>query len=79
MCLAIPMRLVERAGDTGLLELDGVRREVLLTLCPEAEIGDYLLVHAGYAIGKLDAEEALLTLQLLEDVARHSEGRHGLS
>ena len=79
MCLAIPMRLVQRTGDTGLLELDGVRREVVLTLYPEAEIGDYLLVHAGYAIGKLDKEEAMLTLKLLDEVARHSEDRDDAS
>jgi hydrogenase expression/formation protein HypC len=70
MCLAIPMELVERNGFEGEVELNGVRRRVSLMLLPEAELGEYLLVHAGYAIGKLDAEEARQTLELLEEMAR---------
>jgi hydrogenase expression/formation protein HypC len=75
MCLAIPMRLVEMDGWKGAAELDGVRRDVSLALFPEVQVGDYLLVHAGYAIGKVDEEEARITLQLLREVADHSEGR----
>ena len=51
MCLAVPMKLVERAEELGVVELDGVRREVSLLLQPEARLGDFVLVHAGYAIG----------------------------
>jgi hydrogenase expression/formation protein HypC len=74
MCLAIPMRLVEMDGWKGTAELDGVRRDVSLALFPEVQVGDYLLVHAGYAIGKLDEEEARITLQLLREVAEHAGG-----
>ena len=76
MCLAVPMRLIRRDGDSGLLELDGIQREVSLVLLQEAELGDYLLVHAGYAIGRVDEEEARITIQLLKEVADHDEARH---
>jgi len=76
MCLAVPMRLVRRDGDIGLLELDGIQREVSLALLQDSELGDYLLVHAGFAIGKVDEEEARITLQLLKEVADHDEARH---
>ena len=79
MCLAIPMRLISRDEGIGLLELDGVQREVALTLYPEATVGDYLLVHAGYAIGKLDEEEARLTLQLLKEVVDLAETGNDLT
>jgi hydrogenase expression/formation protein HypC len=70
------MRLIRRDGDSGLLELDGIQREVSLVLLQEAELGDYLLVHAGYAIGRVDEEEARITIQLLKEVADHDEARH---
>jgi hydrogenase expression/formation protein HypC len=68
MCLAIPMRLVERDQLQGTAELDGVRRRVGLLLCPEARAGDYVLVHAGYAIGTVDEQEAERTLALIAEV-----------
>ena len=70
MCLAIPMRLVECREWTATAELDGVRREIGLALCPEAQNGDYVLVHAGYAIGRIDADEAATTLALLAQITR---------
>lgn len=76
MCLAVPMRLVRRDGDIGLLELDGIQREVSLALLQDSELGDYLLVHAGFAIGKVDEEEARITIQLLKEVADHDEARN---
>ncbi|MCK6448277.1 MAG: HypC/HybG/HupF family hydrogenase formation chaperone [Planctomycetes bacterium] len=68
MCLAIPMQLVERRELAGVAELDGVRRDVGLALCPEARLGDFVLVHAGYAIAVIDAEEARKTLELLASI-----------
>ena len=62
MCLAIPMKLVERDEFGGVAEVDGVRRQVSLIFVPEAEKGDYVLVHAGFAIGQIDADEAATTL-----------------
>jgi len=73
MCLAIPMELMERREYDGEVELNGVRRKVSLMLLPEAEVGEYLLIHAGYAIGKIDAAEARETIALLEELARASE------
>ena len=69
MCLAIPMRLLDRDGLAGTAELEGVRRTVGLHLCPEARAGDHVLVHAGYAIGTIDAVEAERTLALLAELA----------
>ncbi len=69
MCLAIPMELKERSELEGVVELDGVRRRVSLMLLPEAEVGEHLLIHAGYAIGAVDAEEAAKTLELLREYA----------
>jgi hydrogenase expression/formation protein HypC len=73
MCLAIPMELIERGEYEGEVELNGVRRKVSLMLLPEAEVGEYLLIHAGYAIGKLNEEEAKETIALLEELARAAE------
>jgi hydrogenase expression/formation protein HypC len=69
MCLAIPMELKQRDELEGVVELDGVRRTVSLMLLPDAEVGQHLLIHAGYAIGAVDAEEAARTLELLREYA----------
>lgn len=69
MCLAIPMELIERDELEGIVELDGVRRTVSLMLLPEAEVGDHLLIHAGFAISSVNAEEAAETLALLRQYA----------
>jgi len=69
MCLAIPMRLIERDDVDGTVELDGVRRTVSLMLLPEAAVGDHVLIHAGYAIAAIDETEAAETLELLRQVA----------
>lgn len=63
MCLAVPGKLVEIAGDdpawrTGKVDFGGIRKEVSLACVPEAGLGDYLLVHVGVAIGTVDEDEA---------------------
>jgi hydrogenase expression/formation protein HypC len=68
MCLAVPMRLLELHGQSGILEIGGVRKEVMLTLTPEAKIGDWLVVHAGYALEILDEKEAENTVILLRSL-----------
>ncbi len=73
MCLAIPMLLIERGEYEGTAELDGVRRRIGLLLCPEALVGDHVLVHAGYAIGTIDEVEAERTLELIGEVLRAQE------
>jgi hydrogenase expression/formation protein HypC len=68
MCLAIPALIVERLeGEEGLIDLGGVRKRVSLSLVPEAEVGDYVIVHVGYAISRLDPEEAARTLALFAE------------
>ena len=69
MCLGIPGKIVSIAA-TGLAEVDfsGVRRAVSLLLCPEAQVGDYVLVHVGFAIQRLEPEEALATLKLFDEL-----------
>ena len=69
MCLAIPMRIIEIEGFIGVAEVDGVTRKVRLDLLPEAALGDYVLIHAGLAIAKVDADHAAETLSLLRSLA----------
>ncbi len=65
MCLAIPVRVVELVGDDqALVDLDGVRKEVSLQLVEGVQVGDYVILHVGYALTKLDPEEAERTLAL---------------
>jgi hydrogenase expression/formation protein HypC len=74
MCLGIPGRIVS-ISEHQLAEVDfsGVRREVSLMLCPELEVGDYCLVHVGFAIQRLEKEEALETLQLFDEFLEASD------
>ena len=67
MCLAVPMKIVKCEGAIATAEISGVSREVDLTLLPEAEVGDYVIIHAGFAISVLDEEEAQKTLALLAE------------
>ncbi len=74
MCLGIPGKVIsKREGDLAEVDFGGVRREVSLMLCPEAEVGDYVLVHVGFAIQRLEEEEALETLKLFEEIAKSLE------
>ena len=69
MCLAVPVLIESIEGAQGLVELGGVKRTISLILTPEARVGNYVLVHAGYAIGIVDEEEAKETLGLLAEMA----------
>ena len=69
MCLAIPVRVAERLqADAAIIDAGGVEMRVSLALVPEAEVGDYVIVHAGYAISRLNPEEALRTLALFAEI-----------
>ncbi|MGA3167732.1 MAG: HypC/HybG/HupF family hydrogenase formation chaperone [Terriglobia bacterium] len=72
MCLAIPGKIVEkqeRDGATlGRVDFGGVIREVHLDFVPEAEVGDYVIVHVGFALSRLNPEEAERTFQLLQEM-----------
>ena len=70
MCLAVPMEIVDILADgIGIGDLDGVRHEVDLSLVAEARVGDYVVVHAGFAIEKLDRQEADTRLALFDELA----------
>ncbi len=68
MCLAVPALVESIDGGEAVVSIEGVRREISIQLTPEAEAGDYVLLHAGFAIGILDETEALQTLELLRQV-----------
>ncbi len=69
MCLALPAQIVEmRDGDEALVNLGGVRKAVSIALVPEAQLGDYVIVHVGHAIGLLDPEEARKTLAMFAEL-----------
>ena len=71
MCLAIPARVVElRSGDTALVDLGGIRKEISIALVPEAQVGDYVIIHVGYALGLIDPEEAQRTLDMFDELNR---------
>ena len=70
MCLAIPARVDALLDhDQALIEIDGVRKEVSLALVDGVRVGDYVVVHVGYALGRLDPAEAARTLELLRGVS----------
>ena len=68
MCLAVPMKLIEIRGDRGVADVGGMRREVGLQLLDSPAPGDYVLVHAGFAIQKVDEAEAQKTLALFREL-----------
>ncbi|MCL2298054.1 MAG: HypC/HybG/HupF family hydrogenase formation chaperone [Proteobacteria bacterium] len=66
MCLAIPVRIMEKKDDeTAIVELSGVRHHVSLALVDDVAVGDYVIVHVGYALSKLDPAEAEATLTMM--------------
>jgi hydrogenase expression/formation protein HypC len=69
MCLAVPGRITEIEDTTAQVDFGGVTREASLVLVPDAAIGDFVLVHAGFAIEKLDESEAEETLRLFRELA----------
>lgn len=69
MCLGVPMQVVSLADDTAIAEIDGVRREAsLLMLNEPVAVGEYVIVHAGFAIARIDAAEAEETLRLMREM-----------
>ena len=74
MCLAIPAKVIQRLeNDHALVEVGGVRNQISLMLVDNVAVGDYVIVHVGFAIARLDAEEAEKTLALFDEIARHIE------
>ncbi len=76
MCLAIPALIKCIEGKEAEAEIGGITRRISLILTPEAKVGDYAIVHTGYAINILDQEEAEETLKLLEEIAGLTEEKY---
>jgi hydrogenase expression/formation protein HypC len=79
MCLAIPAQVVElRDGDLAVVDLAGVRKEISLALVDGVALGDYVIVHVGYALNKLDPDEAARTLALFAELDQYgaADTRH---
>lgn len=70
MCLGIPMKIVELEGQEAVAEAGGIRKRIRLDLLDNVQMGDFVLIHTGYAIEKLDPDEALETLELIKQVYR---------
>lgn len=68
MCLAIPSKIVKIENNVATIDVDGVQREASLMLLEDPKIGDYVIVHAGFAINKLNEEDALESLKLIREV-----------
>ena len=69
MCLAIPSKIVKIENNMATIDVDGVQRKASLLLLEDAAVGEYVIVHAGFAINKLDEAGALETIRLLREAA----------
>jgi hydrogenase expression/formation protein HypC len=69
MCLSVPGKVVEIQNNMAKVEVGGVIRDVSMDVCPDVAVGEYVLIHTGFAIQKLDEKEALETLDLLRKMA----------
>jgi len=68
VCLAIPAKVVAINGDMATAEMEGVSIEACTALLPDVKVGDYILIHAGYALQRLDEDEAKVTLDYLREM-----------
>jgi len=69
MCLAIPAKIVNIEDGMGTVDMAGVQKKVSLILLEEAQVGDYIIVHAGFGIHKIDEEVAMESLRILREAA----------
>ena len=67
MCLGVPMQVKTIENEVAMCEIDGVQREASLMMLDDVKIGDYVLIHAGFAIEKIDDDEAQLTLKAFRE------------
>lgn len=83
MCLAIPGKVIEIGGAglmrMGRVDFGGIVREVCLAYLPEVQVGDYVIVHTGFAISRLDEAEAQETLRLLAEIGLTEDGSEDTS
>ena len=76
MCLAIPSKIVSIESGMGTIDVDGVQRTCSLLLVENAQVGDWVIVHAGFALHKIDETAAMESLSLLKEAAALVEGGH---
>ena len=69
MCLAVPLKMIERNGNDAVGEVDGIKRRFRADFVPNAKVGDYVIVHAGFAIERLDEKQAEENLEAIREVA----------
>ena len=79
MCLAIPGQVVDVRDGAATIDMMGVRRDISLSLTPSAQVGDWVLVHAGFAIEVIDAEQAEETIQIVRELDEIASEDLGLS
>lgn len=70
MCLAVPMKVIEIDGKKALVETEGVKYSASVELLSDVRVGDYVIIHAGFAIQKLDEKEARETLSIFEEMLK---------
>ena len=75
MCLAIPSKIIRIEDGLGTIDVDGVRRTCSLLLLEDAKVGDWVIVHAGFALHKIDEAAAMESLTLLKEAAAYVEGK----
>lgn len=75
MCLAIPSKIVKIENGVGTIDVDGVQRSASLILVEDAAVGDYVIVHAGFALHKIDEADAMESLRILKEAAAFAEGK----
>ncbi len=73
MCLAVPSKITEINDNVGTVDVDGVTREASLMLLDDVKIGDYVIVHAGFAISKIDEESAEQTLSDMREILANND------
>jgi len=74
MCLAIPSKIIRIDNQIATIDVDGVQRNASLLLLDDAQVGDYVIVHAGFAIHKIDEAEAMASLKILKEALALAEG-----
>ena len=80
MCLALPARVVELLpGLRAIVDLSGVRKEISLDLVADVQVDDYVIIHVGYALGKVDPEEAARTMALFAELSEAQNASQTLS
>lgn len=74
MCLAIPLKIKEINGKDAIAEVEGVSRKIRIDFIDDLKVDDYVIVHAGFAIEKIDEEHALMNLKIIKEVTNALEG-----